>query len=197
MKPDELKMQERRALVLAFYERELRVPSFAEMGELFGLKSKNAVSKAVSQLERLGVLKRTGDGRISLGSRALGFCHLGEIGAGFPSPAEEELSDTVALDSLLVLNRTSTFLLTVSGDSMIEAGLMPRDIVLVDTSISPRQGDIVVACVDGQWTMKYFCRDKKGAICLEAANPKYPRLYPQEQLQIHSVVVSSVRRYRS
>lgn len=196
MKPDDEKLRERAAALLHFYLRELRLPSFAEMMALFDVQSKNAVAKVVSQLEKREVLRRTGDGRIALGIKAFALPMLGSIGAGFPVPTEEELGDAIALDSLLIINRTSTFLLTVFGDSMIEAGIMPKDIVLVDTAIQPRPNDIVVACVDEEWTMKYFCRDERGQIYLEAANPKYPRIYPQERLEIHSVVVSSVRCYR-
>ncbi|HEX8833416.1 MAG TPA: S24 family peptidase [Abditibacteriaceae bacterium] len=120
---------------------------------------------------------------------------IGAVQAGFPSPAEEELSDNFSLESMLIHNRNATFLLNISGDSMIEAGLMPGDVALVDTSLKPVPGDVVVACVDGNWTMKYFRRDTRG-IYLEPANPKYKPIRPREQLIIHSVVVSSLRTYR-
>lgn len=196
MKTDLAKLNLRRAAVLDFYVREMRLPSFAEMMPLFEVQSKNAVAKVVSQLEKREVLKRSGDGHISLGAKAFAIPLLGEIGAGFPMPTQEDLGDAVALDSLLIVNRNSTFLLTVFGDSMVEAGIMPKDIVLVDTSLTPRPNDIVIACVDDDWTMKYFCRDERGRVYLQAANSKYPRIYPQEKLIIHSVVVSSVRCYR-
>lgn len=196
MKTDEAKLAERRAQILDFYNRETRLPSFAEMGVLFGLRSKNSVAKVVSQLEKRGVLRRTGDGHIALGEGARGLPLIGSVGASLPAHAEEDFSNVLELDDLLVRNRPSTFLLTVFGDSMIEAGIMPRDLVLVDTSLQPRPNDIVVACVDGDWTMKYFNRDENGTVCLVPGNPNYPRIYPQESLVIHSVVVSSVRTYR-
>lgn len=209
MKTDEAKLGERRAQVLDFYNRETRMPSFAEMAELFGLRSKNSVAKVVSQLEKKGVLRRTGDGHIALVERGFveriveksverpaGLPLIGSVGAAIPSLAEEDFSNVLELDTLLVRNRPSTFLLTVFGDSMIDAGIMPDDIVVIDTSLQPRVNDIVVACVDGEWTMKYFHRDGNGKVHLVAGNPKYAPIYPKEQLVIHSVVVSSMRTYR-
>jgi SOS-response transcriptional repressor LexA len=70
---------------------------------------------------------------------------LGSVEAGFPSPAEEELVDTLSLDDLLIQNREATFLLKVSGDSMINAGILPGDMVIIDKGLTPKSGDIVIA----------------------------------------------------
>ncbi|MGD2081280.1 MAG: translesion error-prone DNA polymerase V autoproteolytic subunit [Nitrospirota bacterium] len=120
---------------------------------------------------------------------------LGTVEAGFPSPAEEELCDTLSLDDLLIENPDATFLLKVSGDSMSGAGILPGDMVLVDKGQSPRSGDIVIAEVDGEWTMKYLKRRGQGAV-LVPANPKYQPIRPRRELRIAGVVTAVVRKYR-
>lgn len=119
---------------------------------------------------------------------------LGTIAAGFPSPAEEEILDTKTLDEHLIGNRAATFLISVEGDSMIEAGILPQDLVLVERGRQARDGDIVIAAIDGGWTMKYL-RKRGGQFILEAANKKYPPIVPSEELVIDAVVTAVIRKY--
>lgn len=120
---------------------------------------------------------------------------VGDVVAGFPSPAEEELFEYISLEEWLIRNPNSTFLVKVYGESMIEAGILPGDLVLVDRSLSPKNGDIVVAEVDGEWTMKYF-RKQGEEIILAPANPNYPLIKPRESFNIFGVVVGVVRKYK-
>ena len=114
------------------------MPSFSEIGDMVGMKSKNAVYKLVNKLEKLKVLERDDKGRLIPLSIASSVKILGTVEAGFPSPAEEELSDTLSLDDLLVKNPQATFLLKVSGYSMSEAGILPGDMVIVDKGQVPK-----------------------------------------------------------
>ena len=114
--------------------------------------------------------------------------------AGFPSPAEEELVDILSLDEFLVENPEATFMLEVTGDSMIDAGIHPGDIVLIDKSKTARNNDIVIAEVDGEWTMKYFMKDKQG-VRLEPANKAYSTIRPRNSLRIGGVVRTVIRKY--
>jgi SOS regulatory protein LexA len=123
------------------------------------------------------------------------FKVIGRVEAGFPSPAEEELVDTLSLDDLLIQNREATFLLKVSGDSMINAGILPGDMVIIDKSLTPKSGDIVIAQVDGEWTMK-FLRKRKGDVVLMPANSKYQPIRPKNELKISGVVTAVVRKYK-
>mgnify|MGYP001611963370 FL=1 len=178
-----------------FYHKKGRMPSFSEIGDMAGIKSKNAVYKLVNKLEKLKVLERDDKGRLIPGSIASSVKILGTVEAGFPSPAEEELSDTLSLDDLLVKNPQATFLLKVSGYSMSEAGILPGDMVIVDKGQSPKNGDIVIAEVDGEWTMKYL--DKSGdSVTLMPANPKFKPIKPKKELKIAGVVTAVVRKYR-
>ncbi len=178
-----------------FYNENGRMPSFSEIGEMAGLRSKNAVSKLINKLEQLKVLERDKKGRLIPVSIASSVRVLGTVEAGFPSPAEEELVDTLSLDELLIQNREATFLLKVSGDSMSGAGILPGDMVIVDKGQTPKSGDIVIAEVDGQWTMKYL-RKRKDDVTLLPANPRYKPIKPKSELKIAGVVTAVVRKYK-
>jgi SOS regulatory protein LexA len=116
------------------------------------------------------------------------------VAAGFPSPAEEEPREVISMDEYLVAKPDSSFLLKVTGDSMIDACIMEGDLVIVERDRSPKSGDIVLAEVDGQWTMKYFRREGKDVV-LEAANSAYPVIRPKEELKIGGVITATVRKY--
>ncbi len=178
-----------------FYHQKGRMPSFSEIGDIIGFRSKNAVSKLVKKLERLKVLERDEKGRLIPGAIASPVRILGTVEAGFPSPAEEETADTLSLDDLLIQNPEATFLLKVSGDSMSGAGILPGDMVLVDKGQTPKSGDIVIAEVDGEWTMKYL-RKRGESVTLIPANPRYQPIKPKKELKIAGVVTAVVRKYR-
>ena len=119
---------------------------------------------------------------------------LGLIEAGFPSPAEEELSDTMSFDEYLIDNKEASYILKVKGDSMIDAGICEGDMVVVERTNSPKPGQIVVAEIDGEWTMKYL-RVRGGNFYLEPANKSYKPIVPEGELKIAAVVKAVVRKY--
>ena len=112
----------------------------------------------------------------------------------FNSDAEEELRDIISFDEYLVKNPATSFLLSVTGDSMIDAGIREKDLVIIDNNREPKNGDIILAEVDGNWTMKYF-RKKGEMVILEAANSKYPTIIPRADLRIAGVITAVVRKY--
>jgi len=180
--------------ILEFYRTSRRMPSYQEIMQLTGFHSKNAVFKLINRLVTAGFIEKDNQGRI-IPKRIFGAIRvLGIVEAGFPSPAEEELLDTMSLDDYLISNKEATFILQVSGDSMKDAGIMPKDLVLVERTDQANPGDIVIAEVDGKWTMKYL-RQKGNQMYLEAANKKYPPIYPEEELKISAVVKAVIRKY--
>ncbi|MDH3976329.1 MAG: transcriptional repressor LexA [Deltaproteobacteria bacterium] len=193
---DQTKQKERVDLLTGFYQEKGRMPSFSEMAILWGLKSKNAVSKVVAGLEEVGIIERDHKGKLIAKSISSPLRMLGTVAAGFPTPAEEELADCISLDEMLIHNRDSSFLLKVSGDSMSGAGILPDDMVIVDKGCTPKSGDIVIAEVDGEWTMKYL-RKRGNEVSLVPANSKYKIIYPENELRIAGVVTSVVRQYKS
>lgn len=192
--PKKLGFAEKVRRLRDFFRRQRRVPGYSEMMSIFDYRSKNAVHGLLRKMEQHGYI-RLDEGRIALTSRLSGEVRvLGSVQAGFPSPAEEQLVDTLSLDEFLITRPEATFMLKVTGDSMIDAGIHPGDLVLVEKGTSPRNNDIVVAQVDGEWTMKYFIKDKTG-VRLEPANKKYKTIRPRNSLEIGGVVRSVVRKY--
>ncbi len=100
----------------------------------------------------------------------------------------------MSMDEYLITRPEASYLLQVSGDSMIGAGIVEGDLVIVEKGREPKSGDIVIAEVDGEWTMKYFWKQGK-AVVLEAANPKYPRIRPKTELKLGGVVTAVIRKY--
>ena len=97
------------------------------------------------------------------------------VAAGFPSPADDYVEVGIDLNDQLIRHPTSTFFLRVSGQSMIDAGIHDGDLLVVDRSLEPRPGRVVVAVLDGAFTLKRLARHR-GRLRLEAANPDYPAL---------------------
>lgn len=188
-------LKERVYKLKLFYNQTGRMPSYSEIAELFGFRSKNAAFKFIEKLIKLNLIQKDSKGKLIPISLANQIKVLGIVEAGFPSCAEEELLDAISLDKWLINNPTSTFMLKVKGDSMIEAGIMPKDYVLVDRSLTPKDKDIVIAEVDGQWTMKYLIKKGKD-ITLLPANPKYSPIRPKNELKIAGVVTAVLRKLK-
>ncbi len=113
------------------------------------------------------------------------------IAAGFPSPADDWLEQTLDLNDLLVKNPPATFLLRVSGDSMKDAGIIDGAILVVDRSITPRSGMIVVASVDNDLTVKYYTTMLDRSV-LRAANKDYKDIPITETTTVWGVVRGAV-----
>jgi len=195
-------MKEKRTLqsvagiITAFFWKNRRMPSYAEMINLFGVKSKSVVHFWINKLIQKGVIEKDRKGHLAFTKNAFGIPMVGSVQAGFPSPEEEALRDVISMDEYLITKPESSFLLKVSGDSMTGAGIMEGDLVIVEKGRSPKTGDIVIAEVDGEWTMKYFHRKGK-QIILEAANPKYPLIKPRSELRLGGVVTAVIRKYHT
>ena len=120
------------------------------------------------------------------------------ISAGFPSPAGDYAEDGLDLNNYLVKNKPATFMFTVRGESMIGAGICDAGKVVVDRALKAKHNDIVVAVVDGEYTIKRLYK-YRGRIELRPENPDYQPITFTEghELQIWGVVVGVVRRYAS
>lgn len=187
-------MKNRLASVKKFYRSHHRLPTYSEMLTLFGLASKKAIHDIVHTWIQEGVLKKINN-KMTPASKFFGVPMYGIVKAGYPILADED-RDYFTLDEYLITNPDSSFLLKVSGDSMIEAGIFEGDLVVVEQKQQAHSGDIVLAEIDREWTLKFFKRDrKKRRYYLEAANPKYPPFYPQHELTIRGVVRGVIRKF--
>lgn len=118
------------------------------------------------------------------------------VSAGFPSPAQDHYRGPVDLNEHLIQDKTSTFILNVSGDSMTGAGIFDGDHIIVDRSLAPGFGCVVVAIVDGELTLKTLARSR-GRVLLQAENPRYPSiaLEGEMEMSIWGVVTYNIHRH--
>jgi SOS regulatory protein LexA len=177
-----------------FYASNKRMPTYGEMCKVLGYKSKGAVRYVVQKLIEDDIISKDKQGKL-IPKNLLSIPMLGIIKAGFPIPAEVQADRYINLHLLFNGLSAETFALTISGDSMIDAGIYDGDIVLIDKSIEPKSKDIVAAIVDGEWTVKYLHKDGK-QISLQPANKIYPEIFPKVSLDIGGVVVHVIRSYR-
>ncbi len=129
--------------------------------------------------------------KVAAGRLALPF--LNTIRAGFASPAEEDMADTISIGEYLLRDPDASFLLEVVGDSMEGAGILEGDMVVFERTGSYKPGDIVIALTEDGYTLK-FLRKSGTKFYLEAANAHYAPIYPKEG-QIIGVVTGSFRKY--
>jgi SOS regulatory protein LexA len=186
--------QDYKKKIIAYYEKEKRMPSYAEIMTLVGFRSKNAVFKLVAKLIEEGIISKDAQGKLIPSSRLSDIPLLGLIQAGVPSEAEAQELDAMSIEGYLIANREKTFLLEVKGDSMIDAHIEEGDIVVAERTTAARDGDIVVAEVDGEWTLKYY-KSQKGTVWLMPANANYAPIHPKESLRIAAVVRGVIRKY--
>lgn len=183
---------DRLATIKKFYKKHNRLPSYSEMLNLFGVSSKNSIFKIVTRWITDGILKKDGN-KLAPTSKFFALPLLGLVRAGFPILAEED-RDYLTLDDYLIEDPQSSFLLKVRGDSLIGLGIFDGDIVIIERKKQATQGDIVLAQIDREWTLKILKKDGI-RVYLESANPKYPPFYPHQELQIFGVVKAVVRKF--
>ena len=120
----------------------------------------------------------------------------GTVQAGFPSPAEDLGAQRIDLTQLLIKHSQATYFLRASGHSMTEAGIFDGDILVIDRAIKPRNTHIVVAIVDGEFTVKQLYQ-RAGRMKLKAANPTYPDITPKEgqTIEVWGVVTSTIKQF--
>lgn len=182
--------------IINFYKANKRVPGYSEIMTLVGFKSKNAVYKLINKLVDDGTFNKDTKGKLTPSRLHGDVPVLGLVEAGMPTMAEEEMLDSTSIEEFLLGDsKDSTYMLEVKGESMIEAHIAEGDMVLVERRTSARVGDIVIAEVDGGWTMKYYRIDKKGHPFLEPANKKFKPIYPEYDMHIVAVVKAVIRKY--
>lgn len=119
------------------------------------------------------------------------------VHAGFPSPALDFPGERIDLIKTLVTHPQATFLLRVSGDSMRDAGIFDDDVLVVNRALRPRHGHVVVAQVDGDFTVKYLYQ-RGGRVKLRAANVTFPDIIPGDgqTLEVFGVVTSCIKQFK-
>lgn len=117
------------------------------------------------------------------------------VPAGFPSPADDYIEGRLSLDDHLVRHKESTFFMRVAGDSMVGLGIFDGDLLVVDRAMPATHGSVVIAVVDGEFTVKQLINTAHGQL-LRAAHPDYPDVHirPEQDLSIWGVVQWNVHK---
>lgn len=168
--------------------------SFDQMSKLLGYANSAGVKRFFEKLLSEWVLAF--ENRVYVPTQKLTGYHLFEsVRAGLPFTPETQPTSQMDLEKYLIEHPASTYFVKVKWDSMIEAGIQQGDIVILDRSLTPNNGDIVIASLDGDVTLKYF-EKKWDRLRLIPANPKYEPIVVSWPCEILGVVSGSVRKYR-
>jgi repressor LexA len=184
--------------IRSFQQEHGLPPTIREIGKAFSISSTNGVRYYLTMLEKAGYLKRRG--KVSRGSSLLasvrrpGIPLVGRVAAGQPILAEECIEDVLDVGNAFG-EPSGLFALRVRGDSMVEAGILERDVVIVRQRDQAKSGDIVVALIGDEATVKYY-RPRAGGVDLVPANPKYRPIpvAPSDEFRLLGVVTGVLRR---
>ncbi|NOX35915.1 MAG: transcriptional repressor LexA [Calditrichaeota bacterium] len=179
-------------------------PSYQEIADAFGIASKQGVVRHLEALCRKGYIERdTTTARsirivapeyqlASSGAEVVELPLIGRVSAGFPILAEENIEDTVVIPRRLIRTEGRYFVLRVQGDSMVNAGILNGDLVIVRSTRQAEPGSIVVALVGDEVTVKRLIVQGNRKY-LKAENPAYPDIVPESEWQIQGKVVGLIR----
>ena len=179
-----------------YYAEHKVIPSYSVLAGLWGISAKSWVSECVKRFEEGGFLDWTPDRQLKPGARFFER-RLADatVQAGLPQAAGSDGYDLMTIDDYLVRVPSKTSLVRVKGDSMIDAGIREGDLLVVEQQPNANVGDIVVAIVDNEFTVKFLDREKSGFV-LKPANKAFPVIRPRGRLEIFGVMAGLVRRTR-
>ena len=179
-------------------------PTIREIKDYLDVSSDNSILKHLKALEKKGYIHKDDTPRgikllesikQKLQADTISIPILGFIPAGGPVHSEEFVENYLTFDKSQIRHPDQTFILRVTGQSMIDAGIFEGDMIIADAKKEPRVNDIVVALVDGENTVKRLIKDSNSNFLLKAENPNYTDIIPVSSLEIQGVVVGLQRNY--
>ena len=183
------------AKIQDYYAQWRSLPAYEPLQAVLGLASRAGIGKVLKRLRDAGFLERTPDGRWTPTARFFERPLAdASVPAGLPVGTTDS-GEAHSIDAWLVRQPSRTVLIPVTGDSMMEAGIHPGDRVVVERDAPARPGDVVVALIDNEFTLKTLAMEEGEAV-LQPANSAYPVLRPGDRLQVFGVVVGLIRSYR-
>lgn len=193
--PDYPKDAEYLARLQDYYADWKSIPSYAALCGVFGIASKSWIKAILERLCKAGMIERTPDGAW-IPTREFFARPLADssVQAGMPVSVAASRGEHFVIDEMLIEKPSLTTMIMVKGDSMIDAGILEGDIAVVEKRNLANVGDIVVAIVDNDFTLKTLDREG-GNFILRPANPAYPIIRPHDTLEIFGVLVGLIRKY--
>lgn len=176
-------------------------PSYQDIADAFGIRSKNGVVRHLTALRRKGYIEKTDtsarsirilDQKYQSSNNTLNVPIVGRAAAGLPIWAEENIEDYVTVPRKIIQSEGRYFALRVQGDSMVNAGIFDGDLAIVRSEDKANNGDIVVALLEDEVTVKRLVSQGQQHY-LKAENPDYPDIFPQQEWRIQGKVVGLIR----
>lgn len=170
------------------------LPSLESIRQDLNYKSRNSVAQYINTLKKIHLLEER-SGRLYVSNTARGAVLFDtKVRAGFANALDDIVDKMISFDEELSLNNPSVFVFKVAGDSMIDLGIFEGDYVSIKKSSDARDGDIVLANVDGIFTLKTY-RKRGGKVWLEPANSNYSNIYPKSTLTIFGIATGIARKF--
>lgn len=170
------------------------LPSLDKIKQHLGYKSKNSVAQYLKVLKNSGLVEEK-DSLNYITKTALGALLFdSKVRAGFATVMDDAVDKLISFDEELGLNNPSVFVFRVSGDSMVDLGIFEGDYVSIKKTSQARDKDIVLANIDGAFTLKTY-RKKGQKVWLEPANSAYPNIYPKISLTVFGVATGIARKF--
>jgi SOS-response transcriptional repressors (RecA-mediated autopeptidases) len=180
-----------------YYAQERIIPSTTQLSVLWNGKARSWTHQIVQRLKEEGFLENGPGGRLRPGPRFFERTVGHRIRAGLPQEAFDVQPELLRIDDYLIEKPSQTILFPVKGDSMIDLGILEGDMVVIERSDSASPGQVVLAIVDNEFTLKVLARDKEGYY-LEACNNRqsgdYPPIRPEQKLEIYGFYVGLFRK---
>ena len=172
------------------------LPSYEKIALALGYKSKNSIKQYMEIFKKEHLIFES-EGFSYIDPSQFGAYLLSSyVKAGFASIMDDKIEKRLSLDDIFNINSPSTFVFKVSGNSMCDIGIFDGDYVMIKKTPEAKVGDVVLAIIDQEFTLKTYRRDSKGAY-LEPQNKEYPILRPKESLSIFGVALGIARQIHS
>lgn len=180
-----------------YYAREKIIPSTTQLSALWNVKARSWTHQIVQRLKEEGFLENAPGGRLRPAPRFFERTVGHRVRAGLPQQVFDVQPELLRIDDYLIEKPSQTILFPVKGDSMIDLGILEGDMVIIERGNIASIGQIVLAIVDNEFTLKILARDQEGYY-LEARNEKrdrdYPPIRPEQKLEIYGFYVGLIRK---
>ncbi len=171
------------------------LPSYDNIKKTLNYKSKNSIRQYIEALKKENLIVEL-ESNLYINPSELGAKLVSSyVKAGFASIMDDKIEKRISMDELLNINSPSTFVFRVSGDSMCEVGILDGDYVIIKKTPEANFGDVVLAIVDDEFTLKTYKKDNKG-VYLQPENKDYPIIRPKNSLSIFGVALGITRKIK-
>jgi repressor LexA len=182
-----------------YYARERIIPSTTRLSVLWNVRARSWTHQIVQRLKEERFLENAPGGRVRPGPRFFERAVGPMVRAGMPQQAADMQTELLRIDDYLIENPSQTILFPVKGDSMVDLGILEGDMVIIERSNTASTGQVILAIVDNEFTLKVLAQDKTGYY-LEARNERrsqdYPPIRPEQKLEIYGFYVGLIRKTR-